>query len=457
MSNSITNAKTRQNIIKLSLGAVFDNTKMIEPAEEAVLEVFTPEAHSPNEVSIEEKAEETSQSIEIIEKYDRNKEFTTMVDINSCTLEQITVPKSTLEQLITEYSQNLPKEYDEFTLKGSDLLYEIEDYKNTIFYWIISENKICGLFVHSEYTYGYIITHISLLDYSQFPLLLLKIPEFLKDQASNIIIKFPVFFEDSLSENIKNSLFQIHFKIQKKQPIQFIFEAENPTTRVLIKIDSYSIIQISEAQVLATKKGKCDEMIEIGTKNCLLSSLVTLFKTKNIEKNDCNRLQEDLDELIEILFYSNFSKYPHISTYSNLNFAEIPKILTETPFFNSNNSKFSISTFNLNIDITDCSYIQHKIDEIYYKFIEFSNKTIELSIGEDDSRMFCMQTMNKSILFFVLEFPDMEKSLQETLKFVGTDLFYNISEIIKSFSNPVKCKKKLLVPCFKKKKSSELP
>ena len=429
--------------------------------------MFTPGIHSPNEIKA--NSDEENQIIEasLEEVLTPKLQFNSNNNKNKdCALEEFAINTSKLEKVLNQYYAELPKEFISFLCDAKMILKMIDDYSNTKFYWIQKEQKIFGLIIYSLDTSDIVIHHLSSLNFSSYPDIVQNIIKLLNITETNVVIQYLA------NENIPSSV----VKVLKKKNFELITEKKkNNLTEYIARSKKFQILYHNLNLVASTimqtsdqclENNKiCQNMIEVGNRHCLLSNILMIYEAEinrlELYQETNIRLQQDLNEQLEILLSLDYLKYPLLQTYSKISTSAAEKILQENQLKTStkpSNSSF-LSLLALKFHLIGCTYVTKLIENKIYKYFRFKSNKIQKKLGDDNTIMYIIPTSDKDISIFILYSKELVQELKQGLKRGKTDLFYNVDNIIKALI-PVDNNEQafeLWMPCFKKTLEWNIP
>ena len=450
LEDLVQTVQRRPTVINIS-NQLLNTINSIQNLEDFAMEVFTPGVHSPNEVSfqkIEETLEEDSPNLNNpLQVYNFS---TDSLIISSPHLQQVLVKYSNIESALSEYFKLLPIEFQQIYNKSEDP----NTYCNPKYYWILENSSICGLLIYSEDTLGYTIRHISCLNFSSFTELLKLLPILLPNtSSSNLTIKFPLFSPEDLPPPLHETLLSLNFTLTPSTNVEYRQDSQNLIEKFPVKIYTSSIIHLESEKVqVKTTKKVCKEMTEIGSRHCLLSNILRITEgAENIEESSAViRLQQDLAELLDILIRSDFSPYSLFQTYPDIPVSELPGLINRSITDLSLEDKCQVSKLVLDLFIPQCNFVTYDIEGTSYKYLMVPAGKCRVRLGNEGFRLFLIPTNQENIKIFVLQYPDVAMEVQREAKAFGTDLFHNVSEMIKTFDDFEEGQEALWVPCFRK-------
>jgi hypothetical protein len=199
------------------------------------------------------------------------------------------------------------------------------------------------------------------------------------------------------------------------------------------------------------------EMIHLGNHHSIISLLLHFLSTKPLQpsfEETPVRLQQDLNELLEIINSLNFRSYDKIKVEdSGIHLIQkCEELGLNSNFSQKNPASFSI--IDLVFGLSSVSFISHSISGNNYKYLLFPSFQVK---SEDSTLMFIVATSDPDISIFFLKSPNIRRELNQGLKVGKTDLFYNIDNLIKSLQIDEKFEGNLIVPCFNKVLMAKVP
>ncbi|OMJ90815.1 hypothetical protein SteCoe_6797 [Stentor coeruleus] len=204
-------------------------------------------------------------------------------------------------------------------------------------------------------------------------------------------------------------------------------------------------------------------MIEIGNRHSLISNILNAFKSKlgSIEpsNNISIRLQQDINEMLDIISSQNFIIYPIIQTYSQITLSEAEKIANEHNLkLNHNTSnKIFMSILDMKINTSGCSFVSNIFNKKKYQYMRFKSNKILIQNGHGDTYLYMIPTINPDVWVFFIQTPNITQELTQGIKHGKTDLFYNIDNLIKTLKPPEIFYQELWIPCFRKQIEWNIP
>lgn len=436
----------------------------VEDVEDYALEVFTPGVHSPNEVRSLEESANNSEDEEI---KDSKPEKAYNFEINSLKnliLQAVDQTEQIFQGSFQSYFTSLPPEYKEFLINLHQINEQIEECIDTKYYSLTTDEKISGMIIYSTRSLSTVIHHISILNFNLYPELLGMLPTLLKLRSQNIILQFKAVPSNS---NLLKSLKKLNFDQSSLPPSQIVEFQSKPSQTSSFQppmtffIASYNLLETSPSTKPNEKLTL--EMIEIGNRHSLISNILQAFKSKtgSIEpsSNISIRLQQDINEMLDIISSQNFFTYPIIQTYSQISLSEGQKIANEHNLklnYNTSNKIF-MSILDMNINTLGCNFVSNIINKRKYRYIRFKSNKILIQSSHEDTHLYMIPTKDPDVWVFFIQAPNITQELTQGIRHGKTDLFYNIDNLIKALKPPEVFYHELWVPCFRKQIEWNIP
>lgn len=441
---------------KTQIGTLIINNVKAEETEDNVLEMFTPGVHSPNEVNSDLESESSPDEADVSVSPSPIRRFSSEINtLKKCRLEQIKNNGQKIQEILSQYFEMLPKEFSTFCLDFEKIFTIAENYCDTKFFWVLIEGNNSGLLVYSLNRKGIIIHHLSCLNFALYPELVKTFPSLI-DFESDIIIQFTNL--SNLPPVAAKALKQKNFlEISEKtmqNVVEFGVKGKKPQDLHSVIISVANVIELSNDAELDNKTDL--SMIEAGNRHGIISNIMNIFEAKETELNTFEettiRLQEDMNELIEIIKSLDYKQYPLFHIFKNLSKAETQKILSENNLKLSlqSTSPLFLSLLSLNLDLISCSFASHKSETTNYKYLHFKSSQMQVMSGNEGTFMFTIPTSQKDLSMFFLKSTDLKEELEQGLKRGKTDLFYNIDNLIKTLIPTDSLPLEFWVPCFRK-------
>lgn len=436
-----------------------DSKKQVEQAEEFVMEVFTPEIHSPNEVSIFYTQEELINESQSINDAVPKLAFNFAQDlktIKSPNLQAFFEKPKNLQGILGKYKEIIQKEYEEYLSFGDELIEEYEKYWNTRFFWIVQDYQIIGMMVYSNDCDEVIVNHISVLNFELLPDACRFVLGYVVSNCCNVVVKFKKEPQIEVVEALKqigflpcklnNEFVRCLVKSldESKQTPYNCQDFQSITTPDLKTPKNFSI-KILTSQTLSTTTSETlpisfeSSLPDTGTRIHLLqilSNILSQSPSNAIQDSPANKLQIDLAEILEL---STFSPFPSIPE-------QILILSKET----------KISSINLHLNINCSNIIIEEYENKTQKFIYIPKHKVKVRNGEGDCKMFIVDTADSNFALFFYHSSELQPDLIENKRISHIDLFYYVNELYKCLDETESLGKDLWVPCFRIQKNWDL-
>lgn len=395
---------------------------VIEDALDYVIEVFTPGAHSPNEVQspANEEEEESFQSFQedpLVRVMSEGK--------NSGKYEIIPMGESikTIEKAMEEYYSSLHKTISDCCLPPIDLIKSTHIAEDSSWYWYRDNIDIVGCLVFSYHEFDSkkisIVHHISTINLSLFPGFLKKAQIFFTQLGfSKVIVQFSQSLPKEIGSFFKGfAVSNMHWG--EKSLVTLTLPVDNKKGDLESGHYSFAItaetIMKLRMDPVGVDNSTMVEMIQVGSRHSLLNCILKSFGETALEdlklpSMTSVRLQRDILEMIEIISTSDPFEYPYMR-------------------YSQSGNTFS-SALDLNLHWTGASYFPYEYCNATYKYIHLPQS--KLRKGEGNSLLYTVSTSTSGLTAFFLIYSDISKELNTELKGFKTDLFYKIDNILKS-------------------------
>ncbi|OMJ95094.1 hypothetical protein SteCoe_1635 [Stentor coeruleus] len=436
----------------------------VEDVEDYALEVFTPGVHSPNEVRSPEESANNSEDEEIKDsKLEKAYNFE-VKSLKNLILQTVDQTEQAFQGSFQSYFSSLPSEYKEFLINLNQINEQMELCIDTKYYLLTTDEKISGMIIYSTRNTNTIIHHISILNFNLYSDLIVSIPTILKLRLQNLVLQFKTVPSNS---NLIKSLKKLNLDQSSPSSSQIIefqakpSQASSSQPPMTFFITSYNLLETSPSTKPNNKLTL--EMIEIGNRHSLINNILQAFKSKtgSIEpsNNISIRLQQDINEMLDIISSQNFFDYPIIQTFSQITLSEAQKIANDhnLKLTHNTSNKIFMSILDMNINTSGCSFVSHIFNKKKYRYIKFKSNKILIQSGHGDTHLYIIPTINPDIWVFFIQAPNITQELTQGIRHGKTDLFYNIDNMIKTLKHPEIFHQELWIPCFKKQIEWNIP
>ena len=413
-----------------------DLSKTVERREEYTNEVFTPGIHSPNEISIDHTLNNDividSQSLVEDTPRPAHEFINAMKRVKNPSLQVFDEKVKFLPEVLNRYRQVMQNVNENIVWFEEELLRECEKYWNSYFFWIICEKKIAGMLVYSEDGFGYIINHISVINFLLLKEIIREIPKLINKTECPI----KIMFKQRPSGPIEEALKKTGFGLSEELPDKLIYKNKTKeiSEQFLMQIKNWVKFETS-AEKIARNNRFSIELAEYGNLYNEVSMIYNILEkssSMDIDENPENKLQEDLNEILAIVLYTN---YPKIQNF----------VIKEQERSGIEDTIIHTSFLKVNLNLFSSIFTSFESGQ---KYIKIPSKSVKIRTGQEDCRMFLIATSNPDINLFIYDSKTLNLEIEENLRISKTDLFYYTSGLLKSMDDPVEYNKDLLIPCF---------
>lgn len=415
-----------------------DFSRSIEKREDFTNEVFTPGVHSPNEISIDHTLNHdiVIDSQSLIEDTPRpaHEFLNAMKKVKSPSLQVFDEKVKFLPDVLNRYRQVVQNVNENIVWFEEELLRECEKCWNSFFFWIVCEKKIAGMLVYSEDGFGYVINHISVINFLLLKDIIKEIPKLINktDYPLKIV------FKQRPSGPIEEALKKTGFGLVEELPDKVVYK--NKTKEInqqfLMQIKNWVKFETSTEKIVRNNRFSI-ELAEYGNLYNEVSMIYNILEkssSMDIDESPENKLQEDLNEILAIVLYTN---YPKIQNF----------VIKEQERSGVEDTIIHTSFLKINLNIFSSIFTSFESGQ---KYIRISSKSVKIRAGQEDCRMFLITTNNPDITLFIYDSKTLDIEIEENLRISKTDLFYYTSGLLKSLDESVEYNKDLLIPCFTK-------
>ena len=449
-------ATRRKTVVPLVI-----NNKVVEEADDFAMDVFTPGAHSPNEVRSEDEREVDS-PLKLQNFEGPRKMFSALaINIRLARIEPLNEDVRNLESVLSDYCEELPKEL-EAVLKPRQIFEQAEKMCDCRFYWVVYEGNACGFYCYSiNHSGAFVVHHISCLNYKIFEEFLSHFTELSGLSSGEVVLEFN---QSVLSSKpLQNALKKTNFKKSagKSEYVEFTQKTKNPSISPFsFKLSSVSALETKNS--VPFNKSACVQMTQLGNRHSIISLILSFFKLSDHVSPEFDetpiRLQQDLNELLEIMLSLNFRSYPLFSILHNPTSEQISPLcagLSVKSIFEHTHPSVC-SLLNLEFSLVGASFVSISLNNSSFKYLKFSQSVVKVRV-EDSTQMFCVPTNDPEISLFFIKSPSIKRELDMGLKVGKTDLFYNIDNLIKALQGEESVSEDFWVPCFEKNVQMKVP
>jgi len=461
-----------------------------EVAEDNTNEIFTPGIHSPAQYSIgsNEMPNESEESPIPSKKEEEDykfefADFEVLENLTSVDFKPVKAYEETMSKILEDYYENIP-ELQLQVLPQIDILeQELEKGTDPCWYWALSQNKIVGLlafkFDPSKEDRQLVLVHYSSLSDSAYMMILDKAVEFLWKLDPCQEIRVNLYMTGGIPElprEIKAKYTELKFKWKTQYSIpefgikiDVMGKTRPNNLKSSLKIEEPKLSLLNGCLIETTRENldadekAVNEMIQVGNRQILLSSILSLFGKLDkgqIKLTDyCKtKLQGDISDVLEIINSTDSFNFPLIENLVSENTQEIQSFFSQKNLkFSATQAKLSGSILDLNLKWVGATHVDHTVNEKVYKFLRFKNKDIKHYKGDDNTEFFRVPTSSPNLQAFFIRYRGMLEELNSELKYFKTDLFYKIEDMLKEMPDAGSFGSELWVPAFNKQVKWEIP
>ena len=461
-----------------------------EVAEDNTNEIFTPGIHSPAQYSIgsNEMPNESEESPLPSKKDEEDyklefADFEVLENLTSVDFKPVKAYEETMSKILEDYYENIP-ELQLQVLPQIDILeQELEKGTNPCWYWALSQNKIVGLlafkFDPSKEDRQLVLVHYSSLSDSAYMMILDKAVEFLWKLDPCQEIRVNLYMTGGIPElprEIKAKYTELKFKWKTQYSIpefgikiDVMGKTRPNNLKSSLKIEEPKLGLLNGCLIETTRENldadekAVNEMIQVGNRQILLSSILSLFGKLDkgqIKLTDyCKtKLQGDISDVLEIINSTDSFNFPLIENLVSENIQEIQSFFSQKNLkFSATEAKLSGSILDLNFNWVGATHVDYTVNEKVYKFLRFKNKDIKHYKGDDNTEFFRVPTSSPNLQAFFIRYRGMLEELNSELKYFKTDLFYKIEDMLKEMPDASSFGSELWVPAFNKQVKWEIP
>lgn len=465
------------------------NTSIIKNAtfdpDDYAVDEFTPGEHSPQLYNEEDKKEEEDNLSprkfeEIPYDFSNVGEFTDLDDLEWV---PVAVKEENVDEVYNDYYPSLNPNIIRILPTVDQLLLECYKGIDPCWYWGVKSNKIVGSVVYSlDYLSSdrkLTVHHLSSIDFGLFEKFIDAATNFLFsiDACEEIRVNLLVPFGQELPQTVKKIYTNLKFKwkanadsgvkgcdlnvMGKLRTSSAISGQNNGRTSELItfSLKSACLIEPSDTPLPIDTK-ICDEMIQVGNRQCQVNSLLNLFgkldKSGILLSSTTNtRLQTEISDILEIINSTDSFNFPNIISLVSEDPSQANEFLKSNSLTDFTTSqKSSISVLDISFRFISCAFIQHMVKANAYRFIRF--KSQEILVGSE-FQIYSIPTSLQYIRAVFIKYDNLKEEINGDMRRDKTDLFYKVENVLKSVTYQSGEMKEFTVPAFKKKVNWIIP